>query len=217
VRSLALVLAVAACGGAQRHDDKPKRAVYLALFERGRAWSLPIELVDGHHDARTDAYAADTTSRGSARCAVSDVRALPGAKVATLLCARPYNDLLIDGPWVATATGLYHPAIAPDTADDLAAYGEADALIGPDNAEHHGDAQQVAQSTSTSEAFEQDGAWCVRATTAAGRARRSYTLCFDARGISGGGELEIDGADQHWHRVKLGKAPADPDDPTAAP
>src|SRR5262252_882776 len=110
VRLVALLLA--GCGSAS-HPTKPAKAPYLALFERGKAWTLPIEIVDGHKDKDSGAYIADQTAHGTARCVVADVHPLGDAKVAKLACGKPYDDLLAAGVWVATRSGLFHPPSEP--------------------------------------------------------------------------------------------------------
>ncbi len=200
---LVATLALAACSSPPR-PAKPAKAPYLALFERGKAWTLPIEIVDGHKDKQTGAYIADQTARGTARCVVNDVHPLGDAKVARLACGKPYEDLLAAGVWVATRAGLFHPPIEPSS-DDVAGYQTGEPLIA---------AAPAVESSRGSEAFVFDHAWCVRETATAQLDRRDYTLCFDARGISGGGELVIVGPDETWHRARFGNAPRDPDDPT---
>jgi len=204
VRLVAL-LAFVACGGPAR-TVKPAKAPYLALFERGKAWTLPIEIVDGHKDKQSGAYIADQTARGTARCVVADVHALGDAKVAKLSCSKPYDDLLASGVLIATRAGLFHPPIEPSS-DDVASYQTGEPLIA---------AIPAAESSTASEAFAFEHAWCVRETTSAELDRRDYTLCFDARGISGGGEVVIIGPDETWHSARFGNAPHDPDDPTEA-
>jgi hypothetical protein len=209
VRLVALLLV--ACGSAS-HPAKPAKAPYLVLFERGKAWTLPIEIVDGHKDKESGAYIADQTARGTARCVVADVHPLGEAKVAKLACGKPYDDLLAAGVWVATRSGLFHPPSEP-TSEDVASYQTGEPLITAAPHDRRDD-QAVEDSSTASEAFVFDHAWCVRETTAAELDRRDYTLCFDAKGISGGGEIVIVGPDQTWRRARFGNAPRDPDDPT---
>jgi hypothetical protein len=206
-------LVLAACG-ARPASPAEHGAPYRVLFERGKTWTLPIEASHGHFE-QPSRYVVDETSRGKVTCRVSDVRTTKLARLATLRCGAPYADLLIVGPWVATAAGLFHPPVTPDD-DELAAYTAADALIAAvpkDRQSTEGDAD----STSSSEAFELDHAWCVRETHAAQLDRCDFTLCLDERGVSGGTDLVIAGPSQDWHRVHFGKAPGDPDDPTVQP
>jgi hypothetical protein len=206
-----LALAAVACGS-QHAPAKPRRAPYLPLFDRGKTWSLPIEITDGHKDKQTGAYVADQTAHGTARCTVADVRAVGDAKIARLACSKPYDDLLAAGVWVATRTGLFHPPVEP-TGDDVATYQQGEPLISAKPAEH-GEGNEVEDSSRASEAFEFEHSWCVREAAAAELDRRDYTLCFDTSGISGGGEIVIVGPDETWHRARFGKVPRDPNDPT---
>jgi len=87
------VLAVAACGGAAKPPPSgPAVPAYLALFERGRGWSLPIVTVNGEH--RGEAWVATTTERGTLKCDVADVKPVGDANVSRVQCAPPYSGLL---------------------------------------------------------------------------------------------------------------------------
>ena len=207
---------LAACGSSSPPvvaNAAVKGPPYLALFERGRAWTLPIEVTSGR---KPDAFVVDHTDRGQVRCAVADVRRVGDANVAKLACGEPYKDLSIAGTWVAEPAGLYHPAIPIDEPDDLSTLTDDDLLLNAAPAERaHSHALEAGAQQSV-EAFAFDHAWCVRETTSAGADRRAYTLCFDAGGLTGGSDIMIVGADATWRRATFGKVPADPDDPTQA-
>ena len=181
---LAIVLVVVGCGGTSR-AAAAKPAPYLPLFERGKAWSLDIDVTHGTHDAKSDRFFADQVEHGVLRCRTADVTGTAEARTATVTCSPPYAGLLVTGAWVARAGGLYHPPAEP-TADELAAEPEA---------------------ATSSEAFEYEHAWCVRETTVGTRDHREVALCFDGKGVTGGGELVIAAPDEAWHLARFGKAP----------
>lgn len=204
---VAIVLSLAGCGGTAHHadhdHDKPKLAPYMALFERGKTWRLPIETTAGHRDQPSGAWIADPSQKSTLVCRVADVRALGDGKLARVACDRPHDGLLAAGTWVVTRAGLFHPPGEP-SADDAARYETGEPLI----------AKPSDDASATSTAFVFEGSWCVRETAADAVDRRDYTLCFDPKGVSGGGEIVIAGPDQTWQRATFGKAPPDPDDPT---
>src|SRR5262249_48435010 len=126
-------------------------------------------------------------------------------------CAEPHAGLLVVGNWVETPAGLYHPALPIDDPDELALLGEDDLLLSAVAKERqHSHAEAGAQDTI--EAFTFRGSWCGRDPIASETDRRAFTLCFDGRTVTGGGELVITGTT--WHREQFGAAPPDPDDPT---
>jgi hypothetical protein len=215
MRRLVVLGLIAACTPASAPvvaNAAPQSPPYLALFERGRSWTLPIEVASGTHP---DAFVLAKTERGSVSCAVADVRRIGDANVARLACAKPHDDLSIAGSWVAEPAGLYHPAIPIDQPDDLATLGDDDLLLQATPAERaHNHADEGTQQSI--EAFPFARAWCVRETTIAGEDRRSYALCFDSGGVTGGTDLVVVAADATWRRATFGKAPPDPDDPTQA-
>ena len=183
---LVLVALVAGC-----HTSTPRPDTsgppYLALFERGRHWTLPIE-----------------SERRTVTCEVADVNPLGNSTVARVRCAKPYAGLLVAGTWVATPAGLYHPLLPVDDPDDLALLGEDDLLIAarPHEREH---SHVIDGAQESIEAFAFDRSWCVRDLTATAADRRGFTLCFDASGITGGDELVI--VDGRPQRTRFGVAP----------
>ena len=185
----AAVLCLSACH-APAPRSETKRPPYLALFERGRRWSLPIE---------------SAAERGTLHCEVAEVKQVGDGTVARVTCAKPHAALLIVGTWVATPTGLYHPLLPIDDPDELALLGEDDLLLAshPKERQH---SHVIAGAQDSIEAFTFHASWCVRDTTAAQSDRRSYTLCFDATGMTGGDELVIVGG-QAEHRTRFGAAP----------
>lgn len=207
------MLVVTACGAsASRAPASSGPPAYLVLFERGRSWTLSIETTHGRKQG--ERFAASSSERGNVTCEVSEVKQIGDANVARVSCKPPHAGLLVVGTWVATPAGLYHPALPIDDADELAMLGEDDLLLSakPRDREHShalGDAQDSV------EAFSFKRSWCVRNTITTESDRRAYTLCFDATGVTGGGEVIIVGADSTWHRTHFGAAPPDPDDPTS--
>jgi hypothetical protein len=120
-------------------------------------------------------------------CRVANVKPVGDATVSRLTCDEPNAGLLVVGTWVATPAGLYHPLLPVDDPDELALLGEDDLLLAANAAERSHD--HVVEGTQiASEAFIYRSSWCVRETTTAGGDGRSYTLCFDGNGITGGGE-----------------------------
>ncbi len=190
---IVLALVIAACGGT-RAPAPAKPPPYAPLFERGSAWTHPVDVTTGTHDAKSGRFFADHVEHGVLRCRTSDVTATAAARVATLTCAPPYATLLVHGAWVASPSGLSHPAAEP-TADELAAQ---------------------PQTSASSEAFVFEQAWCLRETTIGERDHREVALCFDGKGVSGGGELVIAAPDEAWHLARFGKAP-EMRDPTKEP
>ncbi|MGE5180499.1 MAG: hypothetical protein ACM31C_00480 [Acidobacteriota bacterium] len=181
---IVLALATAACGGTHA-PAKPQPPPYAALFERGKAWTHDVDVTTGSHDAKSGRFFADHVEHGVLRCRTTEVTATATARTATLACAPPHAGLLVAGAWVGTASGLSHPPAEP-TAEELAAQPETAA---------------------SSEAFVYDHAWCIRETMVGERAHREVALCFDGKGVSGGGELVIAAPDEAWHLARFGKAP----------
>ncbi len=125
-------------------------------------------------------------------CQVADVKPVGDANVSRLTCAAPHAALLITGGWVATPAGLYHPLVPVDEPDELTLLGEDDLLLAANAAEHDHE-HVVAGTHSNISAFAYKASWCVRETTTLGDNQRSYTLCFDAGGITGGDEFTLGG------------------------
>jgi hypothetical protein len=173
-KQLVLLVVLAGCHSQAQVARAPTRTPYLALFERGKSWTLPVG------------------SGGSITCQVADVKQVGDANVARLTCAAPHAGLLINGGWVATPAGLYHPVVPVDEPDELALLGEDDLLLAAhaDEREH---AHAIAGTHSEIAAFTYKASWCVRETTTLGDNQRSYTLCFDANGITGGDEFTLGG------------------------
>ncbi|HTL36390.1 MAG TPA: hypothetical protein VL326_24825 [Kofleriaceae bacterium] len=169
-----LVGALAACRVHKAPTAPPAtRTPYLALFETGKTWTID-----------------------KVKCRVADVKPVGDATVARLACDAPNAGLLVVGTWVATPAGLYHPLLPVDEPDELALLGEDDLLLGA-NAVEHSHEHVIDGARVENEAFVHEGSWCVRETTTNGADSRSYMLCFDRNGITGGSETVVsDGATQ---------------------
>ena len=203
-----LAIVVCACGGTTPVATTPALAgpPYMALFERKATWTLPLLATSGQ------GATASKRDEATLHCAVVSVTQIGDAHVSRLKCDKPHDDLLISGTWVGEPAGLYHPPGPITEPDDLATLSDDDLLLNAQPVERqHSHALEAAQDSI--EAFRFDAAWCVRETTVAGAERRSFTLCFDAKGITGGSELTFAAADNAWHRVVFGKIPPDSDDP----
>jgi len=207
------MLALTACRTSSPQPPSAGSPPYLALFARARSWTLPIEIVHGRRQG--DAWPVIRREHDNLSCTVSDVKQIGDGDVSQLRCKPPHADILIVGTWVSTPAGLYHPVIPIDDADELSMLGEDDLLLSakPKDREH---SHAIGEAQDSVEAFSFKRSWCVRSTIATETDRRAYTLCFDATGITGGGELIVVGADQSWHRAQFGAAPPDPDDPTSS-
>jgi hypothetical protein len=199
----------------------PSGPPYLALFDDGHAWSLPIAVASGHMQPE---FKHDAASTGTLTCTTSDVHRVGDATVAKLGCAKPFDDLLIIGTWVASPAGLFHPALPIDGPDDLVMLGENDLLINVAPRERqHSHALEgspdapVAAPQEEIESWKHDKGWCVKDSTTADPDRRSFTICFDGTGIAGGADLVITGPEKSWHRSIFGAAPHDLNDPTRPP
>jgi len=211
VRCLAALALVACSGAVKPASSGPSQPPYLALLQQGQRWSLPIETINGEH--RGDAWVATSTERGTLSCEVAEVKAVADATSSRVQCAPPYAGLLVVGYWVATPTGLYHPALSVDDADELALLGENDLLLTakPTEREH---SQAATGMQHAIEAFRYQRSWCMRDAVMTEEDRRHFTLCVDAPGITGGGELVVNGNEHSWHRSTFGTVVEDPDDPT---
>lgn len=163
-----VVACLAACHGSHGPTARPPtRTPYLALFEKGHAWTL-----------------------GKVTCRVTEVKPVGDATVAHLACDPPNAGLLVNGTWVATPAGLYHPVLPVDDPDELALLGDADLLLAANATE--GSHEALIEATHVSnEAFVHESSWCVRQTTSFGSESRSFTLCFDGKGITGGAETVV--------------------------
>lgn len=188
---------------------KPSGPPYLALFQLDRAWSLPAQVANGHKDGAS--FVSEHAARGFVACKVNSLRTVGEAQIAHLTCEPPLSDVLVAGTWVSTPAGLFHPAIPLDDADDLANLDDMDLMIAATPAERH-QAHTIADAHVVTDAFEFGAGWCVRDRTAAATARRGFTLCFDASGITGGDDVVMIGP--QWRRSQFGQVPPpDPDDP----
>jgi hypothetical protein len=192
-----VVLVAAACACRTPRAPSPPRPAttpYLALFERGHTFSLSVR---------------EGSVASTLRCTVASVSQVGDANVSRLSCAPPHESLLINGTWVATPAGLYHPHLPVDAPDDLALLGDDDLLITtrPRERVH---AHGVGGTSELVETFGHAGSWCVRQTTSARDDMRSFTLCFDGRTVTGGSDLvRAGGQTQH---IDFGDAPPQADD-----
>jgi len=185
MRWLAVLALASAChGGKGASTPAPKTTPYLMLFETGRSWTLP-------------------SGNASVTCKVAEIKPVGDATVARLDCGA----LLVSGTWVSTPAGLYHPSLPVDDPDELTLLGEDDLLITrvPVEREHSHALEGGAQDAI--EAFAFETSWCVRQTTQSSTDRRSFTLCFDGKDITGGAEETASGA--QTSRAAFGKAPPD--------
>src|SRR6478736_4762564 len=142
-QALSLVVVLAACHSQAHVASAPTRTPYLALFERGKSWTLPVG------------------SGGSVTCQVADVKQVGDANVSRLTCAAPHAGLLITGGWVATPAGLYHPLVPVDDPDELTLLGDDDLLLAANAAERDHE-HVVAGTHSEISAFTYKASWCVR-------------------------------------------------------
>jgi hypothetical protein len=190
-----LVAAACACRTPRAPSPPlPDTTPYLALFERGHTFSLA---------------AREGPATTNVRCTVASVAQVGDANVSRLSCTPPHDSLLVNGTWVATPAGLYHPYLPIDSPDDLALLGDDDLLITtrPRERVH---AHGVDGTSELVEAFGHAGSWCVRQTTSARDDMRSFSLCFDGRTVTGGSELVRTGGQSQ--RIDFGNAPPDHDD-----
>ena len=130
------------------------------------------------------------------------------------------------GTWVSTPAGLFHPALPIDGPDDLVMLGEHDLLINsvPRERQHShtldAPGAPVVALVEEIESWKRDKkvpTWCAIDDTKADTDRRSFTICFDANGLTGGADLVITGPEKSWHRSIFGAAPHDFGDPTRDP
>jgi hypothetical protein len=185
MRSLVALALVTACG----HRGAPERPLpthtpYLMLFEQGRSWTLP-------------------SSAGPVSCKVTETKRVGDASVSHLDC----GPLLVSGTWVSTPAGLYHPYVPVDEPDELTLLGDDDLLLATKPAERTHEHVLEGGAQDEIEAFGFQSSWCVRQTTEAGRDRRSYTLCFDGKDITGGTEDTASESEQH--HLQFGASPPD--------
>ena len=168
MKRVAVFACVMGCHGSHAPTARPPtHTPYLALFEKGHAWTL-----------------------GKATCRVTEVKQVGDASVAHLACDAPNAGVLVNGTWVATPGGLYHPLLPIDDPDELALLGDADLLLPANAAE--GSHEHLIEGTHVSnEAFIHESSWCVRQTTVLGPESRSFTLCFAAPGITGIAETVV--------------------------
>jgi hypothetical protein len=190
---------------------------YLKLIEPDNEWTLPIVVTTGHFSS---GYKPEQHTAGKVHCTIAKLEHIGEAAVSLLKCDKPYDDLSINGTWVAQTNGLYHPLGPITQPDDLASLVDDDLLIRDQPRErdhsHTGDL-----STRTVEATKQKAGWCVHdKTTENGVAtgelgdRRSFTLCFDQTGIVSDSEYDTVKSDGSWRSVQIGTNPTiDFDDP----
>lgn len=165
LRSAALLLAFAGCRVHKAPTAAPStRTPYLALFAQGTTWTMD-----------------------KVTCRVAEVKPVGDATVARIACDPPNAGLLVVGTWVATPAGLYHPLLPVDDPDELALLGEDDLLLSA-NATERSHERVLEGARIETEAFTHQASWCVHETTTAGADSRSYTLCFDKSGMTGGSE-----------------------------
>jgi hypothetical protein len=182
---VALTLGVTACGGSQaRPKALPATTPYLMLFEQGRTWTLP-------------------SAAGPVTCKVAAMKQVGDASVSRLDC----GSLLVSGTWVAMPAGLYHPYLPVDDPDELTLLGDDDLLLARNPAERDHDHVLAGGARDSIEAFGFEGSWCVRQTTEASTDRRSWTLCFDGKDLTGGSEDTASGTESN--HITFGKAPTE--------
>jgi hypothetical protein len=195
MKHVVLVAAACACRTPRAPSPPlPDRTPYLALFDQGLAFSLA---------------AREGRTTGTVRCTVDSVAQVGDANVSRLACAPPHESLLVNGTWVATPAGLYHPHLPIDSPDELALLGDDELLITtrPRERVH---THRVDGTSETVETFGHAGSWCVRQTTSAGDDLRGFTLCFDGHTITGGSDLVRAGG--RLQRIDFGDTPPHGDD-----
>jgi hypothetical protein len=203
------LFAVVACKTAAPVAPRPAGPPYSPLFQLDRAWSLPAEIETGHKQG--ERYVIDHAARGVLNCKTGNVRAVGEATLAHLACDPPLSDVLAAGTWVSTPTGLFHPSVPIEDAEDVSNLGEGDLMIAATPAERH-HARVVSRMEETTDAFEFGGGWCVRdRSSATAEARREFTLCFDGNAVTGGEDLLVLAG--QWRRSRYGQAPSAPDAP----
>lgn len=213
------LLVVVACGAPAKPvvaAATPSGPPYLALFDDGHAWSMPITVASGRMQPELEHSGA---TKGMLTCTTSNVHRVGDATVAKLGCAKPFDDLLIIGTWVASPAGLFHPALPIDSPDDLVMLGENDLLfnVAPRERQHSHALEGPVAPQEEIESWKHDKSWCVKDAITADPDRRSFTICFDGNGISGGADLVVTGPEKSWHRSIFGAAPHDLSDPTRPP
>lgn len=185
MRWLAVLALASAChGGKGASTPAPKATPYLMLFETGRSWMLPA-----------------TGPVAAVACKVVSTKPVGDSTVAHLDCGA----LLLSGTWVSTPAGLYHPALPVDDPDELTLLGEDDLLIARVPAEREHSRALDGGAQDSIEAFVFETSWCVRQTTQSASDRRSFTLCFDGKDITGGAEDTASGTETS--RVSFGRSP----------
>jgi hypothetical protein len=111
--SLILPALLVACGGGVQHtenigvknktaDPSGLPALYAGLFENGKSWKMPAELVSSM-DGQT------STDKGSVTCSISDARAIAGGRIAQLACETEGVEAPDSpaGTYVGTPAGLW--------------------------------------------------------------------------------------------------------------
>lgn len=154
------------------------------LFEQGRTWTLP-------------------SANAAVTCKVAETKQVGDATVSRLDC----GSLLVSGTWVSMPAGLYHPYLPVDEPDELALLGDDDLLITRNPAERDHNHVLAGGAQDSIEAFGFEGSWCVRQATATSTDRRSWTLCFDGKDITGGAEDTA--GPTETHQVTFGQVPSE--------
>jgi hypothetical protein len=213
-----------ACGSAAapapHHAAVEQDRPYLKLIEPDNEWTLPIIVKKGHHDVH--GTFVDKREHGQVHCRIKSLERIGDAAVSHLACDKPYDDLSINGTWVAEPAGLYHPLGPITQPDDLATLVDDDLLINnvPRERDH---SHTTDNAERVVEAFPWQTGWCVHDKTSDATAvhgeftdRRSFTLCFDRKtGILAASELDSVQTEGTFRVVHIGVAPPlDFDDPT---
>lgn len=183
----------AACGGPPAPSAPTNSgaasagAVYDALFEQGRTWTL--DLVD--KTSPPPDLGPPSEQRGSATCTVEMAHAMGEQRMAKITCTGAERTLYAPpGWWIADPRGLWHFDVER-TADEVhAAMTKLDAgrmLIAAQPAAHR---KEYESEVDGLEAFEAkagaDGAWCVSYVMAMGD-EAGYEVCLaPGRGIVSG-------------------------------
>ena len=218
---LAWIVAAVACSAAtapiapiaNRPLPRTPGEPFVGLFDRGRTWTLPIEVASGHHgDQHVE---LDRVERAVAQCTVTAARTIDGAAVAAIACAAPFDELPPTGTWIATRDGVYRShGEPPDDASSLAFATEGKPWLATPPAESS-DSGNGEESDWERATIRFERGWCVRDNVGLDGDRHDETTCIERDGLVGGTTVRI-GIDWKWTRAIYGAAPRDPRDYTRA-